>query len=63
METELLKLWVDDKVKKIEIEFDFITNIKEIQETRGKLQMLNELYDFFNLEQVSLDDVIIHNQI
>lgn len=63
MEIQLLKLWVDDKIKKIETGFDGVNDLKEINQTRGKLDILEELYDFFNLSEVSMEEIIFHNQI
>ena len=63
MEIELLKLWLDRKVKEIENTFNDVTNLKAVYETRGKLQVIEELYDFFCLDTVSMEEVVHHAEI
>lgn len=75
----ILRLWILDNIKTLQfktelidntIDMEFITPEKseelkiETHRIYGRMEMLKELYDQFNIEQISEDEEIIyHNQI
>lgn len=75
----ILRLWILDNIKTLQFKTELIDNTinmefitpKKSEELKnqtyklyGKMEMLKELYDQFNIESVSEDEEIIyHNQI
>lgn len=57
----ILKMWVKEKIKKLENELQMCITSTDAYVIQGKLDILMEFYDDFNLESVSEKEIIIHN--
>ena len=57
----ILKMWVKEKIKKLEKELQMCITSTDAYVIQGKLDILMEFYDDFNLESVSEKEIIIHN--
>ena len=57
----ILREWINIKVKSLEQKHKNTDSTFEISEWYGKLAVLDELYDDFNLEEVQDEEIIYHN--
>jgi hypothetical protein len=57
----ILKMWVKSKIKKLDRDSQMCITEEDVHKIRGKLDILGEFYDDFNLEEVDEKEVIIHN--
>lgn len=58
----ILKMWVKEKIKHLEKESNFCETEKDAYIIQGKLNILMEFYEDFNLEEVDEKEIIIHNK-
>ena len=61
--TLILKMWVKEKVKILDRDLLTCNTDKDAYKIEGKLEILKEFFDDFNLESVDEKDIIIHNNI
>lgn len=57
----VLKLWVKKKIKDLERELEVCNTAEDAFKIHGKMDVLEEFYDDFNLELVDDKEIIIHN--
>jgi hypothetical protein len=57
----ILKMWVKEKIKKLEKELPVCITSTDAYVIQGKLDILTEFYDDFNLESVDEKGILIHN--
>ncbi len=57
----ILKMWVKTKIKEFEKEIQVCNTEADAYKLQGKLDILMEFYDDFNLEEIDEKEVIIHN--
>jgi hypothetical protein len=57
----ILKMWVKTKIKEFEREIQVCNTEADAYKLQGKLDILMEFYDDFNLEEIDEKEVIIHN--
>lgn len=60
MNTQILRLWIIEKITKLQNRM--ITGQEDENVLLGKISILEELYDDFNLELVEEDLIEFHNQ-
>jgi hypothetical protein len=56
----ILREWIQSKVKNLKKESETIDTMNEFMRCQGKLEVLKELYDDFNLEEVQHEEIIYH---
>ena len=61
MNKHFFRLWILDKIKNLQDKSMTVGEISEVHELQGRLDMLKEIYDDFNLEDVEEDEVVYHN--
>lgn len=57
----ILKMWVLSKINQLENKFNLITREEDTYNIQGRLDILKEFYEDFNLEDVNEKEIIIHN--
>jgi len=57
----ILKMWVKSKINKLEYSLQVCITPEDAHKIQGKLDILKEFYDDFNLEEVDEKEIIIHN--
>ena len=57
----ILKMWIMTKINELENKFNFIINEDDAHNIQGRLDILKEFYEDFNLEDVNEKEIIIHN--
>jgi hypothetical protein len=57
----ILREWIQTKVKNLKKDSETIETMKEFTRCQGKLEILKELFDDFNLEEVQHEEIIYHN--
>ncbi len=57
----ILKMWVKTKIKDFEKDILVCNTEADAYKLQGKLDILMEFYDDFNLEEIDEKEVIIHN--
>jgi hypothetical protein len=57
----ILKMWVRSKITDLENNLELVQTEGDANSIQGKLDILRELYEDFNLESVDVKNVIIHN--
>lgn len=57
----ILKMWIMAKVTELEKNFHFVTREEDAHNIKGRLDILKEFYEDFNLEDVNEKEIIIHN--
>lgn len=58
----ILREWIQTKVKNLKKDSETIDTMNEFMRCQGKLEVLKELYDDFNLEEVRHEEIIYHNE-
>lgn len=58
----ILREWIQTKVKKLRADSETIDTMNEFMRCQGKLEVLKELYDDFNLEEVRHEEIVYHNE-
>ena len=59
--TLILKMWILSKINQLENRFNLITREEDTYNIQGRLDILKEFYEDFNLEDVNEKEIIIHN--
>jgi hypothetical protein len=54
-------MWVLSKINQLENKFNLITREEDTYNIQGRLDILKEFYEDFNLEDVNEKEIIIHN--
>lgn len=57
----ILKMWVRSKVAELQNLSNFVTREEDAFKIQGRLDILKEFYEDFNLESVDEKEIIIHN--
>lgn len=57
----ILKMWVQKKIKNLERELEVCNTAEDAFRIHGKLDVLEEFFEDFNLVNVDEKDIIIHN--
>jgi hypothetical protein len=58
----ILKMWVKSKINDLEKESQVCNTVEDVHRIEGKLDILKEFYEDFNLEEVDEKGIIIHNK-
>jgi hypothetical protein len=60
---EFFRLWILSKLKEYSsmIDLNQVETVEEAYMIKGKIDLLKELFDEYNLEDVHLDSVELHN--
>jgi hypothetical protein len=58
----ILKMWVKTKIRDLEKELIVCNTEVDAYKIQGKLDILMEFYDDFNLESVDEKEIVIHNK-
>ena len=59
----ILKLWVQEKLTKLERDSVSVDRYEDALKIQGKIEILKEFYDDFNLEEVQDKDIIYHKNV
>lgn len=59
----ILKLWVLDKVRALEHQQNNSTSYEETIKLQGKIEILQEFFEDFNLEEVEDKDIVYHKNV
>lgn len=57
----ILKIWTKTKIKNLQKELDICMTEGDAYKIQGKIEILKEFYDDFNLELIDEKQIIIHN--
>jgi len=57
----ILKMWIKSKINKLEYSAQMCNTPEDAYKIQGKLDILKELFEDFNLEAVDEKEIIIHN--
>lgn len=57
----ILKMWVKEKIKQLERDSNFCETEKDAYIIQGKLDILKEFFEDFNLEEVDEKEILFHN--
>ena len=57
----ILKMWVKVKINKLEYDKQVCITPEDSYKIQGKLDILKEFFDDFNLEEVDEKEIVIHN--
>ncbi len=57
----ILKMWIRSKVIELQNLSNFVTREEDAYNIQGRLDILKEFYEDFNLEDVNEKEAIIHN--
>jgi hypothetical protein len=58
----ILKMWVKSKIKDLERDSQVCITEADAYKIQGKLDILMEFYDDFNLESIDEKEIVIHNK-
>ncbi len=58
----ILKMWVKSKIKELEKDSQVCITEADAYKIQGKLDILMEFYDDFNLESIDEKEIVIHNK-
>ena len=58
----ILKMWVRAQIRDLEKESQVCITVADAYKIQGKLDILKEFYEDFNLESVDEREIIIHNK-
>ncbi len=61
--SSILKLWVQDSLTKLERESISVDRYEDSLKIQGKIEILKEFYNDFNLEEVEDNDIIYHKNV
>ncbi len=61
--SSILKLWVQEKLTKLERDTVSVDRYEDALKIQGKIEILKEFYDDFNLEEVNDKDIIYHKNV
>lgn len=61
--SSILKLWVQEKLTKLERDSVSVDRYEDALKIQGKIEILKEFYDDFNLEEVEDKDIIYHKNV
>jgi hypothetical protein len=61
MNSQILRLWILEKIKNLQTKSMTVSEISEAHELQGKLELLKEIYEDFNLEAIEEDGIVYHN--
>jgi hypothetical protein len=57
----ILKVWVKSKIKDLDRESQMCITEMDAYKIQGKIDILKELYEDFNMESIDEKEIIIHN--
>ena len=57
----IIKMWTKKKINDLQKELDICMTEGDAYTIKGKLEILKEFYEDFNLESVDEKQIIIHN--
>lgn len=57
----ILKMWIKVKINKLEYDSQVCITPEDAYKIQGKLDILKEFFDDFNLEEVDEKEIVIHN--
>jgi hypothetical protein len=57
----ILREWINTKINYLKKEAETIDTLNKFRNCEGKMDILYELYDDFNLEEVQDEEIIYHN--
>lgn len=63
MNSILLKLWIKAKINSLDKIIDYVDTEKEAHQIEGKINILKEIFEDFNLESVDEKEIIYHSNI
>lgn len=61
--SSILKLWVQEKLTKLERDSVSVDRYEDALKIQGKIEILKEFYEDFNLEEVQDKDIIYHKNV
>lgn len=61
--SSILKLWVQEKLTKLDRDSVSVDRYEDALKIQGKIEILKEFYDDFNLEEVQDKDIIYHKNV
>jgi hypothetical protein len=61
--SSILKLWVQEKLTKLEKNSVSVDRYEDALKIQGKIEILKEFYEDFNLEEVQDKDIIYHKNV
>jgi hypothetical protein len=57
----ILKVWVKTKIKDLERDSQVCNTVDDLNKIQGKIEILKEFYEDFNLESIDEKEILIHN--
>lgn len=63
MNSILLKLWIKAKITNLDKIIDYVDTEKEAHQIEGKLELLKEIFEDFNLESIDEKEIIYHSNV
>lgn len=60
MNNDILKLWILEKLNRIQKESELVQSVAEVIKLNGEKEVLEELMEDFNLVEVDVTDVKYH---
>ena len=61
--SSILKLWVQEKLTKLDRDSVSVDRYEDALKIQGKIEILKEFYEDFNLEEVQDKDIIYHKNV
>lgn len=61
--SSILKLWVQENLTKLDRDSVSVDRYEDALKIQGKIEILKEFYDDFNLEEVEDEDIIYHKNV
>lgn len=61
--SSILKLWVQEKLTKLDRDTVSVDRYEDALKIQGKIEILKEFYEDFNLEEVNDKDIIHHKNV
>ena len=61
----IFRLWIMNKINELDnkVKLGLFSTVEEACKAQGRLDVLKELYDDYNLDDVSKEELIYHDQI
>lgn len=61
--SSILKLWVQENLTKLDRDSVSVDRYEDVLKIQGKIEILKEFYEDFNLEEVEDEDIIYHKNV
>jgi hypothetical protein len=61
--SSILKLWVQENLTKLDRDLVSVDRYEDALKIQGKIEILKEFYEDFNLEEVQDKDIIYHKNV